>query len=258
MDPGTREQAVALVTGANRGIGYEIARQLASGGAAVLVGARDPRRGEDAARAMRDAGLDAHPVALDVTDPATIREAADYIDGRFGRLDALVNNAGISGDFAKQTPSTADVGTIRGVFETNFFGVIGVTNAVIPMLLRSSAPRVVNVSSSIGSLALMTDPENYRSGLPAMAAYAPSKTALNSLTVQYAKELRDRGVLVNLADPGLTDTDFSRGGGPPVTRRTAAQGARVAVRLATLGPGGPTGGFFNDEALFDEEGTVPW
>ena len=259
MDDDTR--TIALVTGANKGIGYEVARQLASGGATVLIGARDRRRGEEAARTIRDEGLDAHPVVLDVTDPDTIRAAAAHIDERFGRLDTLVNNAGISGDFARQTPSTTDMGTIREVFETNFFGVMEVTNAMIPLLSRSSAPRVVNVSSSIGSLTLATDPDDYRSRGPAMSAYPPSKTALNMLTVQYARELREQGVLVNLADPGLTDTDFAKNAGRSTGRsatRPAAQGAKVAVRLATLGPDGPTGGFFNDETLFNDEGTVPW
>ena len=253
---------VALVTGANKGIGYEVARQLASGGATALIGARNTRRGEEAARTMREAGLDAHPVPLDVTDPGSIRAAAASIEERFGRLDALVNNAGISGDFAKQTPSTADMNVMREVFETNFFGVMMVTNAMIPLLMRSTAPRIVNMSSSIGSLTLSTDPDDYRSQAPARAAYPTSKTALNSLTVQYSKELREHDFLVNLADPGLTDTDFTKntGGGMGGQRpnRTAAQAAKVAVRLATLGPDGPNGGFFNDETLFNDEGTVPW
>ena len=260
MDEATR--TIALVTGANKGIGYEIVRQLASGGATVLLGARDARRGEEAATAMKDDGLDVYPVVLDVTDPATIQAAAAYIDERFGRLDALVNNAGILGPAAGQKPSNAEVDVVRGVFETNFFGVIRVTTAMIPLLLRSSAPRIVNVTSSIGSLTLMSDPGNIRAKRPAMAAYAPSKTALNSLTVQYAKDLREQGVLVNLADPGLTDTDFAKSSGLPNTGQratcTAAEGAKVAVRLATLGPDGPTGGFFNDETLFNDEGTVPW
>lgn len=262
MDSDTKEPMVALVTGANKGIGYEICRQLGSGGATVLLGARDPKRGEEAAAALRrDAGLDVYPVVLNVTDPAMIQAAAAHINERFGRLDALVNNAGISGDFTRQTPSVADMETMRDVFETNFFGVMMVTNAMIPLLQRSNAPRIVNVSSSIGSLTLATDPNNYRSQVPARAAYPSSKTALNMLTVQYARELRDRGFLVNLADPGLTDTDFIRNtGGMSGQRpsRTAAQAAKVAVRLVTLGPDGPNGGFFNDETLFNDEGTVPW
>lgn len=248
---------IALVTGANKGIGYEIARQLASEGATVLLGARDPKRGEDAAVTLRETGLDTRSIVLDVTEPETIQAAASYVDEHFGRLDSLVNNAGISGDFYKQSPSIADMDTIREVFETNFFGVMRMTNAMIPLLLRSHAPRIVNLSSSIGSLTLMSDRSNYRAQAPAIAGYPSSKTALNSLTVQYAKELHESGILVNLADPGLTDTDFTRNAGR-VTDRTAAQAAKVAVRLATLGPDGPTGGFFNDETLFSEEGTVPW
>lgn len=262
MDVGTQERTIALVTGANKGIGYEISRQLASDGATVLLGCRDEARGEDAARTMRRDGLAVDPVTLDVTAPATIRAAAAHVDEHFGRLDVLVNNAGISGDFARQTPSTADLDTMREVFETNFFGVIQVTNAMVPLLLRSSAPRIVNVSSSLGSLTLATDPRNHRAQAPARAAYPSSKAALNMLTVQYARELREHGVLVNLADPGLTDTDFTRntGGGADgrLATRTAEQGAKVAVRLATLGPEGSTGAYFNDEDLFDEEGTTPW
>lgn len=141
--------------------------------------------------------------------------------------------------------------TVRAAFETNVFGVMMVTNAMIPLLRRSPAARIVNISSDVGSLAKMADSAHYFATLPGSAAYPPSKTALNSLTVQYAKDLRADNILVNAAAPGACATDFTKHLGIPITR-TAADGAAIAVRLATLGPDGPTGGFFSDD------GPVPW
>ena len=233
---------IALVTGANKGIGYQIAGQLANLGMTVLLGARDEQAREKAA-----AELGVHPLALDVTDTASVRAAAVAVEEQFGRLDVLVNNAGISGGRA-QTPSSADLDILRAVFEVNVFGVLNVTNAMLPLLRRSSAARIVNMSSSVGSLALLSDPASPFAQMGASAAYVPSKTALNSLTVQYAKELRGDGILVNLADPGHVATDLTGFTGG----RTPAQGAAIAVRLATLPADGPTGGYFNDD------GVVPW
>jgi NAD(P)-dependent dehydrogenase (short-subunit alcohol dehydrogenase family) len=241
------ESTTALVTGANKGIGREVAARLASLGMNVLLASRDPHRG---AAAAADLGPRVHPVTLDVTDRAGVLSAARWIEERFGRLDVLVNNAGISGDLDAQRPGGVDLSVVREVFETNVFGVISVTTAMLPLLARSPAARIVNVSSGLGSLARMTDPEDYFTTRPPLAAYAPSKTALNSLTVQYAKELRDSGILVNAADPGPCATDFSSAF--PGLTRTAADGAAVVVRLATLPDDGPTGGFF------DENGPVPW
>jgi NAD(P)-dependent dehydrogenase (short-subunit alcohol dehydrogenase family) len=248
-------RTVAMITGANKGIGRAIAEQLAEQGMTVLIGARDPRRGEDTAAAVRAAGGDAHAVVLDVTDPATAQDAARWVGERFGHLDVLVNNAGITGsgqvspqDALDQVPSTVDLDMVRAVFETNVFGVIAVTNAVLPLLRRSPAPRIVNVSSAAGSLTIAADPDGPLAGLPTSAAYSPSKTALNALTVQYANELRKDGILVNAADPGFVDTDINNHAG----YLTPAQGAAVVVRLATLGADGPTGGFFS------ESGRVPW
>lgn len=252
MDSGTQEErTVALVSGANKGIGREIVGQLAALGMTVMLGSRDSRRGEETVAVLRAAGGDVHPIVLDVTDPATIRAAAAHIGERFGRLDVLVNNAGISGDIARQGPGTADLGVVREVFETNFFGVIMVTDAMLPLLRRSPQARIVNMSSDMGSLGNMTNPKHYMSRMEGFAAYPPSKTALNALTVQYAKDLRGAGILVNAAAPGATATDFTSHLDRQITR-TAAQGAAIAVRLATLGPDGPTGGFF------DDEGAVPW
>lgn len=255
MSERSTRQKVALVTGANRGIGRAAAEQLAAQGVTVLIGARDPRRGEETAAALRAAGGDVHAVALDVTDPATVKAAAQQVEERFGHLDVLVNNAAITGsgrvaptDAYDQVPSSVDLDMVRAVFETNVFGVIAVTNAMLPLLRRSPAPRIVNVSSGIASLTVASDPDGPAAALPASAAYAPSKTALTALTVQYANELRKDGILVNAADPGYVDTEMNGHTG----YLTVAQGAAVLVRLATLGADGPTGGFFG------EAGPVPW
>ena len=243
---------VALVTGANKGIGRATAEQLAGLGMTVLIGARDPRLG---ARAAEEIGEAAHAVTLDVTDRATVSEAARWIGERFGRLDVLVNNAGITGsghvaprDALDQIPSVVNLDMVRTVFETNVFGVIAVTNAMLPLLRRSPAPRVVNLSSGAGSLTITSAPDGPMAQLPASAAYAPSKAALNALTVQYANELRKDGFLVNAVSPGYVATDINAHDG----FLTPAQGAAVVVSLATLGDDGPTGGFFG------AEGRMPW
>jgi NAD(P)-dependent dehydrogenase (short-subunit alcohol dehydrogenase family) len=241
---------IALVTGANKGIGREIAAQLAALGTTVLLGARDPGRRADAVAALRAAGGDVHPLALDVTDPASVTSAAAEVERGFGRLDVLVNNAGISGGRAAQAPGAVDLDAIRSVFATNVLGVIAVTEAFLPLLRRSPAARIVNLSSSVGSLTRMSDPAHYFARMPAALAYAPSKSALNQITVQYAKALRPDGILVNAADPGPCATDFTAG--LPGITRTAADGAAVAVRLATLPADGPTGAYLSDA------GPVPW
>jgi NAD(P)-dependent dehydrogenase (short-subunit alcohol dehydrogenase family) len=237
---------VALVTGGNKGIGYEIVRQLAERGMTVLLGARDDARREAAVASLKGAG-DVRGVALDVTDEASAAAAAGWIEREFGRLDVLVNNAGIGG--ARQQPGSADLDVVRGVFEVNYLGVINVTRAMLPLLMRSAAPRIVNQSSGLGSISTVAAAtEGPIADLPASAAYVPSKSALNALTVQYAKEFRGTKVLVNAADPGYCATDLNghRGFASP------AEGARVAVRLATLPPDGPTGGFFGTD------GAIPW
>ncbi|TDD95426.1 SDR family oxidoreductase [Actinomadura rubrisoli] len=249
------EQKVALVTGANKGIGRAVAGQLAEPGTTVLIGARDPRRGEEAAAALRAAGGDVHAVTLDVTDRSTARAAARQVEERFGHLDVLINNAGITGsgqvspqDAYDQIPSSVDLDMVRRVFETNVFGVIAVTNAMLPLLRRSPAPRIVNVSSHAASLTLTSDPDGPFASLLPSAAYTPSKSALSALTVQYANELRKDGILVNAVAPGYVDTDSNNHTG----HLTPAQAAAVVVRLATLGADGPTGGFFS------EDGPLPW
>ncbi|HEU5026228.1 MAG TPA: SDR family NAD(P)-dependent oxidoreductase [Spirillospora sp.] len=213
---------VSLVTGANRGIGLEVCRQLAARGHEVLLGARDP---DAAARAAKEAG--ATPVRLDVTSAAD----ADRVAAEIGRLDVLVNNAAITYD-TWQRPSDADLGVVRDAAETNLYGPWRLTQALLPALRRSAHGRIVNVSSEAASLAGMG------SGTP---AYTASKVALNALTRMFAAELRADGILVNAVCPGWVATDMGGPGGRPV-----ADGAASVVWAATLPDGGPTGGFFRD------------
>jgi NAD(P)-dependent dehydrogenase (short-subunit alcohol dehydrogenase family) len=235
------DERTALVTGANKGIGYEIAAGLGRKGFRVGVGARDEGRRDDAVARLRADGVDAFGVALDVTDDESVAAAARTLD----RLDVLVNNAGIVGAW-DQDPTTANLDTVRRVVETNVLGVIRVTNAVLPLLRASSSPRIVNVSSSVGSLTRQSGtPEGYG---PITVAYAPSKTFLNAVTVQYARELAGTGVLVNAGCPGYVKSDLNGGDGI----RTPAQGAAVFLDLATLPDDGPSGRFF------EEAGEVPW
>ncbi|TQS24874.1 SDR family oxidoreductase [Microbispora sp. KK1-11] len=239
------EGTIALVTGANKGIGYEIAAGLGALGWSVGVGVRDEGRREGAVEKLRAAGVDAFGVPLDVTDDASVAAAAGLIEERAGRLDVLVNNAGITGGMP-QTPTTVDPATMRAAVETNVIGVIRVTNAMLPLLRRSASPRIVNMSSTVGSLTRQTTP-GAETG-PISVAYAPSKTFLNAVTVQYAKELRDTNILINAGCPGFCATDLNGFRGV----RTPEQGAAIAIRLATLPDDGPTGGFF------DDAGPVPW
>ncbi|MEU8231547.1 SDR family oxidoreductase [Actinoplanes sp. NPDC048967] len=241
------ETTIALVSGANKGIGYEIAAGLGALGWSVGVGARDDQRREAAVEKLRAAGVDAFGVPLDVTDDASVTAAAELIEQRAGRLDVLVNNAGITGD-RPQEPSSVDLAIIRTVVETNVIGVVRVTNAMLPLLRRSAAPRIVNMSSSVGSLTRQSGPADDLTTGPVAVAYSPSKTFLNAVTVQYARELRGTNILINAACPGFVATDLNGFRGV----RTPEQGAATAIRLATLPDDGPTGGFFEDA------GVVPW
>ncbi|MCW6005716.1 SDR family oxidoreductase [Micromonospora sp. CPCC 205371] len=241
------EQTIALVTGANKGIGYEIAAGLGALGWSVGVGARDDERREAAVEKLRAAGVDAFGVPLDVTDDASVAAAARLLEERGGRLDVLVNNAGVTGGMP-QHPTTVDLRSVRTAVETNVIGVIRVTNAMLPLLRRSASPRIVNMSSSVGSLTRQTASPDERVTGPISVAYSPSKTMLNAVTVQYAKELRDTNILINAGCPGYCATDLNGFRG----FRTPEQGAAIGIQLATLPDGGPTGGFFEDA------GVVPW
>jgi NAD(P)-dependent dehydrogenase (short-subunit alcohol dehydrogenase family) len=236
---------IALISGANKGIGYEIARGLGAKKITVLVGARDEARGQAAADKLKAERADARFVKLDVTDHETIRRAAEWIGGQFGRLDILVNNAGI-GEWGGK-PSDVDLAKVREIYETNLFGPIALTQAMLPLLRKSKHGRIVNVSSSLGSLTLATQPDSPMASFVVLG-YNTSKTALNSMTVQFANELKDTPIKVNVICPGYCATDLNGHSGP----RTAAQGAVAAIEYATIGPDGPTGGYFNDE------GRVPW
>ena len=234
----------ALVTGANKGIGYEIAAGLGRLGWAVGIGARDDERREAAVARLREAGVDAFGVPLDVTDDASVAAAAALLEAR-GGLDVLVNNAGVTGG-GVQTPSEVDMAAVRAAVEVNVWGVIRLTNAVLPLLRRSPSPRIVNVSSGVGSLTRQSADDGTTG--PLSAAYSPSKTYLNAVTVQYAKELAGTGILVNMGCPGFVATDLNGFRGT----RTPAQGAQTPIRLATLPDGGPTGTYS------DDDGPIPW
>lgn len=242
---GMNEQTIALVTGANKGIGYEIAAGLGALGWRVGIGARDEQRREDAVAKLRAAGVDAFGVPLDVTDDASVTAAAALIEQRAGRLDVLVNNAGIAGAWPEE-PSAVTPESMRAVVETNVIGVVRVINTMLPLLRRSEHPRIVNQSSHVASLTLQTTPDVDLGGVS--GAYSPSKTFLNAVTVQYAKELGGTGIKINNACPGYVATDLNSFHGTS----TPAEGARIAIRLATLPDDGPTGG------LFDDAGNVPW
>ena len=237
----TDAKRIALVTGANKGIGLEIARQLAQAGHRVLLGARAPERGTAAAAGLAEEGLDVRFVPLDLADPASIDAAASWIEAEVGRLDVLVNNAGIAvpGD---ALPGSASLEAVRRTFDTNFFGTLAVTQAMLPLLRKSAAGRIVNVSSGLGSLTLNADPTwDFAAVKP--IGYNASKAAMNMMTVQLAAELQDAGIKVNSADPGFTATDLNDHRG----HQTAPEGAAAAVRLALLPDDGPTGGFFSAE-----------
>ncbi len=238
---------IALITGANKGIGKEIARQLGALGMTVLVGARDSGRGEEAAAELSTGGADAQAIVLDVTDPATINAAAAEIESKYGRLDVLVNNAGIALDGGPSSAFTLELATLRRTYETNVFGVFSVTQAFVPLLKKSETGRIVNMSSGLGSLTENSNPNGQYAAVKPLA-YNSSKAALNMMTVIFAAELKDTPIKVNAADPGYTATDLNGHSGP----RTVAQGAAIAVHLATLPADGPTGGYF------DENGVVPW
>ncbi len=247
---------IVLITGANKGIGFATARLLGARGMTVLVGARDAERGQQAERELCDGGADAHFVALDVTDDTTVGKAAEQIEAGYGRLDILINNAGIARGDGRGRPSETTLETLRTVYETNVFGVVAVTNAMLLLQLRAPAARIVNVSSEVGSIASMTDPDSQLFPM-ALVPYPSSKTALNMITAMYAKELRDTPIKVNAANPGYCATDLNAFGG----FRTPEQGAEVSVHLATLPADGPTGtlwGFLWRADGDESYGVLPW
>ena len=238
-------EKIALVTGATRGIGTETVRQLAEAGVRVVLAGRDAGKAEAAAALLQAQGLPVESIALDVNDAASIDAAAKSIGERFGRLDILVNNAGVLIDDMSKGVSGQSLDTWRATFDTNLFGVIAVTQAFLPLLRKSAAGRIVNVSSALGSMTLHVDPASpiYNFKVP---AYDVSKTAVNAWTVHLAYELRDSTIKVNAIHPGYVKTEMNAGEG----ELEVADGARTSVRLALIDADGPNGGFFYlDQAL---------
>jgi NAD(P)-dependent dehydrogenase (short-subunit alcohol dehydrogenase family) len=238
---------IALVTGANRGLGFETARQLAQAGLSVIIGARDADKGAEAAERLRsEAALAVESVELDVADDASVRRAATVVGERHSRLDLLVNNAGILPEAVAQAPEVVDLDLFRRTFETNLFGAVSTTQHFLPLLRRAPAGRIVNVSTTMGSLADQSDPSSPYYGV-VVPAYQSSKAALNSLTVGLSKLLAGTQIKVNAVCPGFVQTDLT-----PVNRDqaplTAQDAARVVVRYALLDGEGPTGGFFDHDA----------
>jgi len=236
----------AVVTGANKGIGFEIARRLAAEGYRVFLGARDRDRGEAAAAKLRAQGLDAHWLELDVTGDSSAASAAEKLAAQTGTLDVLVNNAGIAEGFGI-SPLEEPIEITKKVYEVNVFGPIRVTQAFMPLLKASKAGRIVMMSSELGSIQSLLDPENEFYAINALG-YNSSKSALNAATVSIAKAAEPFGIKVNAADPGYTATEMNGNSG----YRTVEQAAEVAVKLATLGEDGPTAGYFN------HNGVLPW
>jgi len=240
-----------LITGANKSIGFETARQLLAAGYYVYLGSRDKEKGEEAVAKLKADGLtNVEVVQIDVSDAASVEKAREEIGKKTNSLDVLINNAGISGGFP-QSPTSLSMEKIRKVFDTNFFGTINVTMAFLDLLKQSDEPRIVNVTSGLASLTLHSDPSwkyyNSKGG-----AYGPSKTALNAYTVALAHEFRNSAFKINAVDPGFTATDFNnhRGTG------SIPDAARIIVKYATIGADGPTGKYFSNDMEGGEES--PW
>lgn len=230
--------AIVLITGANKGLGYRTAERLIAAQHTVYLGARDPERGANAAKA-----IGATHVTLDVTKDDSVAAAINAISDATGRLDVLINNAGITGGHSAPADVTAD--DLRHVYETNVFGLVRMTHAALPLLQQSATPVIVNVSSGLGSIGVITNPERMEYNFPVLA-YGSSKTAVVALTVHYAKAFPL--MRINAVDPGYTATDLNGNSGT----QDIDEGTDAMVRLATIGPDGPTGGFF------DRHGVVPW
>ncbi|MEK3790391.1 SDR family oxidoreductase [Paenibacillus sp. FSL R7-0204] len=237
---------IVLITGANKGIGFETARQLGNMGYKILIGARSENKGHEAVTLLEKENIKAKTVVLDVTNPSSVLSAAEWIEQEYGLLDILINNAGVFFE-ENTTPSELELSVLKSTYETNVFGVFSVTKAMLPLLRNSSAGRIVNLSSALGSSTLNSDStsEFYNAN---SLAYNSSKTAVNALTVSLAKDLSDSPIKINSVCPGFTATDLNGNSG----YRTVEQAASIVVELATILSDGPTGGFF------DEHGVVAW
>lgn len=236
---------IALITGANRGIGFETAKQLGSEGFTVLIGARNKKNGEEAEAKLKESGIDAYFIEIDVNDQSSIERAAKEINEKCGRLDVLVNNVGAA--FDMNNVLEVDPKILKDTFDINFFSMLAVTKAMLPLIHKSTSGRIVNMSSELGSLTRLSDPSNefYNNKV---FSYNASKTLVNQFTVHLAYELKDSNIKVNSACPGFTATALNNFMGT----RSVEQATTIIVKLATLAEDGPTGGFF------DENGVIPW
>jgi NAD(P)-dependent dehydrogenase (short-subunit alcohol dehydrogenase family) len=234
-----------LITGANKGIGFETAKQLAQLGYFVYLGSRDKAKGIDAINKLKDLGLsNVEAIEIDVTNTNSIKRVKQDLEAKIEALDILINNAGIAGE-QPQNISTGEIENLRKVFETNFFGAVQTTQQFIDLLKKSNEPVIVNVSSELGSLAAHSNTQNPNYGI--YDAYSCSKTALNAFTMMLANEFRNTNFKINSVSPGYTATDLNQHQGV----QTVEQGAKYIVKYATLGNDGPTGGFFKEEE-------IPW
>lgn len=241
---------IALITGANKGLGFGIARELGKQGITVLIAARDKKKGREAIDKLQSEGIEAHFIQLDVSDRSTIESASKAIAEQFGKLDILVNNAGVNLEFSAGIPKPSQVSldVLRKTFEINFFGVVAVTQAMLPLIYKSDAGRIVNISSDMASLSLHQDP-NFKFYDYKQLAYDSSKTAVNAFTIHLAHELKDTKIKVNSAHPGWVKTDMGTNAG----ELTIDEGAATPVWLATLPEDGSTGGYFDEHRQ-----PMPW
>jgi NAD(P)-dependent dehydrogenase (short-subunit alcohol dehydrogenase family) len=241
--------SIALITGANKGIGLETARQLAQKGIHVIIGARDKAKGEAAVKTLQTEGYSAEYLELDVTQAASVRSAAQVVADKHGKLDILINNAGINPEYPQGLFAIENLPfeLLLQIYQTNVFGTFLTTQAFLPLLHKSPAGRIVNTSSSAGSLTDQSDPTSPYYGVNTMG-YNSSKTALNAMTVQLAKQLVNTSIKINSACPGWVKTDMGSEAAP----RTVTEGARIIIELATLPNDGSNGGFFN------EDGAISW
>jgi NAD(P)-dependent dehydrogenase (short-subunit alcohol dehydrogenase family) len=241
---------VALITGANKGLGFETAKQLGKEGIAIIAASRNKERGEKAIAELKAAGIDAEYLQLDVDNAADIQQAYDYINNKYGKLDILVNNAGImieEGDWSTNTAATIKEETLQQTFSTNFFNVVQLTNTLLPLIKKSEAGRIVNLSSILGSLNLHADESSPIYGSK-LFAYNSSKTALNAYTVHLAAALKGTPIKVNSVHPGWVKTDMGSDAAP----MEIPDGAKTSVQLSLLGEDGPTGKYIH----LGEE--LPW
>jgi NAD(P)-dependent dehydrogenase (short-subunit alcohol dehydrogenase family) len=237
-----KESKVAFITGGNRGIGLETARQLGKQGVTVVIGSRDAAKGKEVADKLRAEGADVQAIRFDITKPADYREAYNFFDKNFGKLDIIINNAGVMKEAVGAPNNTSSISpaALRETFDTNFFGTVELTQVLLPLIKKAPEGRIVNLSSILGSLTLHADPNSPIYGFKTLA-YDASKAALNAFTIHLAAELRDTKIKVNSAHPGWVKTEMGTDAAP----MEIPEGAKTSVQLALLPANGPTGGYFH-------------